>query len=373
MVDLKSQYLHLKEPIDTAIQQVLDHTGFIKGKEVTAFSSALANYTGVSYVIPCANGTDALQIALMALGLQAGDEVITPSFTYFATAEVIALLGLKPVFVDVDPHTFNIDVSQIAQAITPKTKAIIPVHLFGQSADMEAILDLADQHGIAVIEDNAQALGGTYTFSDGSTWKTGSMGTISCTSFFPSKNLGCYGDGGAICTKDEALYERIKMIANHGQKEKYHHEIIGCNSRLDTIQAAILNVKLPYLDQYCAARIAVATQYNQAFAGNEKIKTPFITAHNKHVFHQYTLQLHASIDRTKLKAALLEAGIPSMVYYPIPCHLQKAMSAFTDPRWVLPHTEQLAQSVLSLPIHTEMSTEMVAYIAEKVIALTARS
>lgn len=368
MVDLKKQYAALKTEIDTAIQQVIDDTAFIKGKQVNAFAEALAAYAGVPYVIPCANGTDALQIALMALDLQPGDEIIIPSFTYFATAEVIALLGLKPVFVEVDPQTFNIDVQAVAHAISPKTKAIIPVHLFGQAAEMETLLALADKHQIALIEDNAQALGGDYTFSDGSTQKTGSMGTISCTSFFPSKNLGCYGDGGAIFTKDKALYERLKMIANHGQREKYNHEIIGCNSRLDTLQAAILQVKLPHLDAYCSARIAAADQYDKAFAGNDKIKIPFRATGRTHVFHQYTLQLDAPIDREQLRAQLKEAGIPSMVYYPIPCHRQKAMAAHQG--LSLPVTEALAQTVLSLPIHTEMNPEMIAYITDKVNAFT---
>lgn len=362
MVDLKGQYLHIKTAVDAAIQEVIDSTAFIKGKAVTEFSDALAAYMNVPYVIPCANGTDALQIALMALDLQPGDEVITPSFTYFATAEVIALLGLKPVFVDVDPDTFNISVAAVAQAITPKTKAIVPVHLFGQSADMEALLQLAAQHQIAVIEDNAQALGGTYTFSDGTVSATGSMGTIASTSFFPSKNLGCYGDGGALFTKDKALYTRMQMIANHGQQKKYYHELIGCNSRLDTIQAAILQVKLPYLDQYCAARIAVAAQYDQAFAGNRNIQTPYRDPKAKHVYHQYTLKLAAHIDRAALQAKLKEAGIPSMIYYPVPCHVQKAMQNFVPADLHLPHSEQLARTVLSLPIHTEMNEEMIHYI-----------
>lgn len=362
MVDLKGQYLHIKTAVDAAIQEVIDRTAFIKGHAVQDFSAELAAYTGAAHVVPCANGTDALQIALMALDLQPGDEVITPSFTYFATAEVIALLGLKPVFVDVDPDTFNISVAATEQAITTRTRAIVPVHLFGQSADMEPLLQLAQRHGITVIEDNAQALGGSYTFTDGRTAHTGTMGHLASTSFFPSKNLGCYGDGGALFTNDEQLYTAMNMIANHGQQKKYHHERIGCNSRLDTIQAAILRVKLPLLDQYCAARIAVAAQYDTAFAQNPNIKTPYKASKCTHVYHQYTLQLSDHIDRAQLQARLKEAGIPTMVYYPIPCHQQEAMKPFVPAGLLLPVSEQLSRTVLSLPIHTEMNKEMIQYI-----------
>ncbi len=291
MVDLKQQYLHIKDEIDAAIAGVLDSTLFIGGPQVNDFANNLAKYLGVKHVIPCANGTDALQIAMMALDLQPGDEVITPSFTYIATTEVIALLKLKPVFVEVDPKTFCIDPEAIRKAITPKTKAIVPVHLYGQSCEMEEIMAIAKEHNLYVIEDNAQAIGSDYTFKDGTTKKTGNIGHISCTSFFPSKNLGCYGDGGAICTNDDALAEKLKMIANHGQKERYYHEIVGCNSRLDALQAAILNIKLPLLDGYIEARRKAADFYDNAFKGNDKITTPFRADYSKHVFHQYTLIL----------------------------------------------------------------------------------
>ncbi|WP_237559540.1 DegT/DnrJ/EryC1/StrS family aminotransferase [Edaphocola flava] len=366
MVDLKGQYLHIKTAVDAAIQEVIDSTAFIKGRAVQDFAGELASYTGAAHVVPCANGTDALQIALMALDLQPGDEVITPSFTYFATAEVIALLGLKPVFVDVDPDTFNISIEAVARAITARTRAIVPVHLFGQSADMESLLQLAQQHNIAIIEDNAQALGGSYTFADGRTVHTGTMGHMASTSFFPSKNLGCYGDGGALFTNDEALFTAMNMIANHGQQKKYHHERIGCNSRLDTIQAAILRVKLPQLDQYCAARIAVAEQYNTAFAENPNIKTPYKDPKVTHVYHQYTMQLAGHINRAQLQARLKEAGIPSMIYYPVPCHMQEAMKPFVPAGLQLPVSEQLSRTVLSLPIHTEMEEEMIQYISTMV-------
>lgn len=366
MVDLKGQYQHIKTAVDAAIQEVIDSTAFIKGSAVQAFAAELGAYAQVPYVVPCANGTDALQIALMALDLQPGDEVITPSFTYFATAEVIALLGLKPVFVDVDADTFNISIEAVAQAITPRTRAIVPVHLFGQSANMEPLLQLAAQHNIAVIEDNAQALGGTYTFADGRIAHTGTMGNMSSTSFFPSKNLGCYGDGGALFTSQEQLYTAMNMIANHGQQKKYYHERIGCNSRLDTLQAAILRVKLPLLDQYCAARIEVAAQYDTAFAGNAHLKTPYRDPKCMHVYHQYTLTLADHIDRAALQTQLKEAGIPSMIYYPVPCHQQAAMKPYVPAGLSLPVSERLAQRVLSLPIHTEMTEEMIQYIVSVV-------
>lgn len=366
MVDLKSQYQNIKGSIDTAIQNVIDETAFINGAAVAQFNTALSDHHKGARAFSCGNGTDALQIALMALDLNSGDEIITPAFTYFATVEVILLLGLRPVFVDVDPETFNIDVAQIAAAITPRTKAILPVHLFGQCANMEALMAVATEHDLYVVEDNAQAIGGSIVFSDGSMHQTGTIGHIGCTSFFPSKNLGCYGDGGALLTKDEQLYQRIKCIANHGQQKKYVHSIVGVNSRLDTIQAAILNVKLPLLDQYNAARIAVAQQYNEGFADNKNLITPFAAKGVYHVYHQYTLQLATHIDRDELRSALSSKGVPSMVYYPIPCHQQRALLAHYPDQRPLPVSEQLARSVISLPIHTELSQEQVNYIIEQV-------
>ena len=302
MVDLKRQYENIKPEVDAAIQSVIDSTAFINGADVQEFAKELATYLGVKHVIPCANGTDALQIALMALGLQPGDEVITPSFTFIATVEVVALLGLQPVFVDVDTDTYTMNLDSLKKAITPKTKAIIPVHLYGQCAQMEEIMQIAKEHNIPVIEDNAQAIGGDYTFVDGKNVKTGSIGNVGCTSFFPSKNLGCYGDGGAMFTNDDALAEKLKMIANHGQKIRYYHEVVGCNSRLDTMQAAILRIKLRKLDEYCDARGVVADYYDNAFANNPNIITPFRAPYNKHVFHQYTLQLK-NVDRDAVAAA----------------------------------------------------------------------
>jgi dTDP-4-amino-4,6-dideoxygalactose transaminase len=371
MVDLKQQYLNVKEEIDAAIAGVLDSSIFIGGPQVNDFAKSLANYLGVKHAIPCANGTDALQIAMMALDLQPGDEVITPSFTYIATTEVIALLKLKPVFVEVDPKTFCIDPEAIKKAITPKTKAIVPVHLYGQSCDMEKIMAIAKDHNLYVIEDNAQAIGSDYTFSDGTTKKTGNIGDISCTSFFPSKNLGCYGDGGAICTNDDALAEKIKMIANHGQKKRYYHEIVGCNSRLDAIQAAILNVKLPLLDRYIEARRKAADFYDNAFKGNEKIITPFRADYSKHVFHQYTLVLENGENpetfRDGLQAFLAVNNIPSMIYYPVPAHKQQMFSQFGGADYDLEKTDWLTHRVISLPIHTELDEEQQTYITQKVL------
>ncbi|RYD51474.1 MAG: DegT/DnrJ/EryC1/StrS family aminotransferase [Sphingobacteriales bacterium] len=366
MVDLRRQYLHIQTEVDAAIQNVIETTAFINGPDVKAFATELAGYLGAKHVIPCANGTDALQIALMALGLQPGDEVITPSFTYIATVEVVALLRLKPVFVDVTPDSFTMDIDSVRKAITPRTKAIIPVHLYGQSVDMKPLLDLAAEHDIPVIEDNAQAIGGTYTFPDGTTAKTGTMGTIGCTSFFPSKNLGCYGDGGAICTNDDALAETLQMIANHGQKVRYYHEMVGCNSRLDTIQAAVLRVKLPHLDRYNNARRAAADAYDAAFSGNAHIETPYRAPYSKHVFHQYTLKLKG-VDRDAVSAALTERGIPNMIYYPVPSHKQEMLKAFTDPDTTLPETDFLNRCVLSLPIHTELTPEEITTITTAVI------
>ena len=368
MVDLKRQYQNIKTEVDTAIQSVIDSTAFIGGPEVNGLANDLATYTGVKHVIPCANGTDALQIALMALGLQPGDEVITPSFTYMATVEVVLLLRLKPVFVDVDADTFTVSLDSLKKAITNKTKAIIPVHLYGQCANMEPLLALANEHGIPVVEDNAQAIGGFYSFSDGSTKRTGAMGTIACTSFFPSKNLGCYGDGGAIFTNDDLLADRMKMIANHGQKVRYYHEMVGCNSRLDALQAAILRIKLRHLDEYCDARRRAADYYDKAFAGNPKIVTPIRAPYAKHVFHQYTLQLNG-VDRDVLSAKLAERGIPSMIYYPVPCHKQKMVTDLVSDTWDLPVTTMLQEKVISLPMHTELTEEELKFITDNVLEL----
>jgi UDP-2-acetamido-2-deoxy-ribo-hexuluronate aminotransferase len=366
MVDLQSQYKKIKTEIDSAIIDVIEQASFINGPEVSEFRSDLEKYLNVKHVIPCANGTDALQIALMALGLKPGDEVITPSFTYIATTEVIALLHLVPVFVDVLPDSFCIDPSKIEEAITPKTKAIVPVHLYGQCADMDAILAIAKKHQLAVIEDTAQAIGATYTHKDGSVSKAGTMGDIGCTSFFPSKNLGCYGDGGAMYTNDAHLAASLKMIANHGQVIKYNHEVVGCNSRLDTIQAAILKIKLKDLDNYCAARQKVAAYYDKAFASVKQIRIPARNPKSSHVFHQYTVKLNG-VDRTALVDYLSENGIPSMVYYPIPAHKQGMFKTFGKENQDLPVTNLLTSQVLSFPIHTEMEEEQLVYITKHII------
>jgi UDP-2-acetamido-2-deoxy-ribo-hexuluronate aminotransferase len=368
MVDLKRQYQNIKTEIDEAILNVVGSTAFINGPEVKHFATELAAYLGVKHVIPCANGTDALQIALMALGLQPGDEVITPSFTYIATVEVVALLRLKPVFVDVDADTFTMNIDSVRKAITEKTKAIIPVHLYGQCVQMEALMQLAKEKNIPIIEDNAQAIGGDYTFSDGTKKKTGSMGIVGCTSFFPSKNLGCYGDGGAMFTNDDELAEKLAMIANHGQKVRYYHEMVGCNSRLDSIQAAVLRIKLRKLDTYCAARRAAADYYDQAFKNNPNIITPFRAPYNTHVFHQYTLQVK-NADRDKVQELLAEKGIPSMIYYPVPSHKQEMLRAFGGNDYDLPVTDFLNHCVISLPIHTELKPEELQYISENVNAI----
>lgn len=359
MVDLQGQYLRIKPEIDAAIQQVLTSTAFIQGPQVNTFAAALATYTGSAHVIPCANGTDALQIAMMALGFKPGDEVILPVHTYVATAEVIALLGLTPVFVDVDADTFNMDVQQLVQKITPRTVAIVPVHLYGQCADMSAILDVAKKHRLHVIEDTAQALGAQYTFPDGTVKQAGTMGTIGTTSFFPSKNLGCYGDGGAIFTQDATLAKQIKMIANHGQQVKYHHDVIGVNSRLDTLQAAILEVKLKYLDDYAARRQAVADRYDQQLSGIKGVQTPVRASYSTHVFHQYTLKV---TRRDELKVYLEQHGVPTMIYYPVPLHFQKAYALPQFGRGSFPTTEALSDVVISLPIHTEMDPQEQDYI-----------
>ena len=367
MVDLSAQYQKIKPAIDDAIAEVINTTAFINGPAVGHFAQELGAYLGAAHVIPCANGTDALQIALMALGLQPGDEVITPSFTYIATTEVIALLGLTPVFVEVDPQTFCIDVSAIEAAITPRTKAIVPVHLYGQAADLNAIMALAHKHNLFVVEDNAQAIGSDYHLTNGSVQKTGTIGHIGCTSFFPSKNLGCYGDGGALYTQDAELAKKIKMIANHGQEQKYVHDVVGCNSRLDTIQAAVLRIKLRQLDNYIDARRAVAAAYDAAFAQIPGVEIPFRAPDSKHVFHQYTLKLSGR-SRDALQAHLQAAGIPSMIYYPIPAHRQKMFAAFDLQDLHLPLTEQLCGQVISLPIHTEMDEQQLQYIIDNVIA-----
>ncbi|MBR5393878.1 MAG: DegT/DnrJ/EryC1/StrS family aminotransferase [Bacteroidaceae bacterium] len=370
MVDLKGQYLKIKDEVDAGIQNVIDNTAFINGPIVKEFAEHLSQYMGGCFVTPCANGTDALQIALMALELKPGDEVIVPAFTYVASAEVIGLLGLTPVMVDVDYETFNVSVDNIKKALSPKTKAIIPVHLFGQSCDMEPILAFAKVHNLFVIEDNAQAIGAEYTFSDGHKAKTGTMGTIGCTSFFPSKNLGCYGDGGAIFTKDEKLAERIHMIANHGQRVKYHHSVIGCNSRLDSIQAAILDVKLKHLDEYGKARYEAASYYTtklKKFDPEEKFFiTPKELEKSTHVYHQYTLKIKNN-KRDDLKAFLAEQGIPSMIYYPLPLQEQEAFKPITRAAEALEKSKECAYSVLSLPIHTEMTKDVQDIIIKTVI------
>ncbi len=368
MVDLKGQYQKIKSEIDTGIQQVIDSTAFINGPAVKDFQKALEDYLQVKHVIPCANGTDALQIAMMALGLKPGDEVITASFTYVATAEVIALLGLTPVLVDVNPNTFDIDIDAIEKNIGPKTKAIVPVHLFGQCADMEKIMALANKHHLYVIEDVAQAMGADYTFSNGKKTKAGTIAHIGCTSFFPSKNLGAYGDGGAMYTNDDDLAKKLRMIAHHGQSIQYHHDVVGVNSRLDTIQAVILNAKLKHLDEYAAARNAVANCYDKAFANHPKIKTPVRAKNSNHVFHQYTMQMQ-DVDRTKLREQLAEKGIPSMIYYPIPLHMQKAFASDRYKQGDFPVTEKLCASVLSLPMHTELDEETLQYITETFLQL----
>lgn len=366
MVDTHSQYLAIKKEVDAAIHEVLDSAAYINGKAVQEFTRDLGAYLGVKHTIPCANGTDALQIAMMALGLQPGDEVITPSFTYIATTEVVALLKLTPVFVEVDPKTFCIDPAAVRKSITPRTKAIVPVHLYGHAAPMEEIMAIAKEFGLYVIEDNAQAIGCDYTFSNGTKKKTGTIGTIGATSFYPSKNLGAYGDGGAIFTNDDALAHQLKMIANHGQQKRYYHEVVGCNSRLDSIQAAVLNIKLKKLDAYNAARQAVAAFYNKAFADHSAITTPFVAPYSTHVYHQYTLQLHG-VDRDGLVAYLAEHKIPSMIYYPVPGHRQDMFASFGQKEISMPVTDELTNSVISLPVHTEMDEEQLHYITTHVL------
>ena len=368
MVDLQTQYQRIKAEIDTGIQEVLDSAAFIRGPKVAAFQEHLEAYTGAKHIIPVGNGTDALQIALMGLGLQPGDEVITPTFTFIATAEVVALLGLTPVVVDVDWDTMNMDIDSVRRAITPRTKAIVPVHLFGQCADMQAIMDLAREKHIYVVEDACQAIGARFTFANGETKQAGTIGDVGCTSFFPSKNLGCYGDGGAIFTNDDALAERMRAIANHGSRVRYHHDEVGVNSRLDSIQAAILDAKLPHLDEYIAARQKAAAYYDKAFANCEQLLIPGRQAHSTHVFHQYTLRV-VGADRDALRESLAQAGIPAMIYYPVPLHRQQA---YRDPRYQegdFPIAERLAACVLSLPMHTELDEEQLSYITSNVLQL----
>lgn len=365
MVDLITQYQSIKNEVDSAILNVIEKAQFINGPEVVGFQKEMEDYMKVKHVIPCANGTDALQIALMALGLKPGDEVITASFTYVATTEVIALLGLKPVFIEVNKDTFCIDASKIEAAITPKTKAIVPVHLYGQAAEMDEIMRIAKKHSLFVIEDNAQATGCEFTHENGDISKTGTIGTIGCTSFFPSKNLGCFGDGGAIFTNDDELALKMRMIANHGQSKRYYHDVVGCNSRLDSLQAAVLRIKLRKLDVYNNKRRDVADYYDTFFAKYEGIKTPVRSKNSRHIFHQYTLTLEG-IDRDKLNAFLAEKNIPSMIYYPVPAHRQKMFSAFGSETTNLPITDWLTERVISLPIHTEMDTEQLEVICNAV-------
>lgn len=362
MVDLLAQYKKIKPEITAGIEETIQQTAFINGPAVKSFQEELADYMDVKEVIPCANGTDALQIAMMALNLQPGDEVITANFTFIATVEVISLLKLRPVLVDVDPKTFNLQPEAIKRAITPRTKAIVPVHLFGQPADMEEIMQIAADHQLYVIEDNAQAIGAKLTFSDGVVKKAGTIGDIGTTSFFPSKNLGCFGDGGAIFTQNTALGEKIRMIVNHGSKKKYYHEEVGVNSRLDTLQAAILRAKLPHLDAYNQSRLSAAEYYDQLLANYPDIDTPFRAENRTHVFHQYTIRIKNG-KRDNIRTLLAEAGIPSMIYYPVPVSRQKAFAAEQYRPEDFPVTEQLCNEVLSLPMHTELSTKQQDYIA----------
>lgn len=366
MVDLRGQYLRHRKEIDSAIKEVIDNTAFINGSHVEAFSENLKTYLRVSHVVPCANGTDALQVALMALGLKAGDEVIVPSFTFIASAEVIGLLGLRPVLVDVDYDSFNVTAKNIEQAITVNTRAIIPVHLFGQAAPMEEIMALAKKYDLWVVEDNAQALGAEYVFDSGKRQFLGTIGHIGCTSFFPSKNLGCYGDGGALFTNDEALAKRIKMICNHGSSVKYHHEVLGVNSRLDTLQAAILNVKLQHLSTYNKLRYEAAQRYSYSFRDISELITPKEFSYSTHVYHQYTLKVQGE-KRDELKEYLSSCGIPSMVYYPIPLHRQQAFLQIAHQSGDMVQSERLCKEVLSLPMHTELDLSKIAFIISKIL------
>ena len=366
MVDLKNQYLKIQDQINTGIQEVIESTSFIKGGKVTEFQKHLEKYLNVKHVIPVANGTDALQIALMALGLKPGDEVITPTFTFIATAEVVALLGLTPVVVDVDFDTFNISIDSLKKAITPKTKAIVPVHLFGQNADMEEIMKIAEDNNLFVVEDACQSIGSDYTFSDGRKVKSGCMGDIGCTSFFPSKNLGCFGDGGAIFTNNDELAEKMRAVANHGMVVRYYHDFVGVNSRLDSIQAAVLDVKLNFLDKYAANRQTAAAFYDKAFGDCKKLIIPTRSGKSTHVFHQYTLKL-VDVDRAALIKHLADKGIPAMIYYPVPLHLQKA---YIDSRYQsgdFPVAEKLCECLFTLPMHTELTKDQLEFITKNVL------
>ena len=365
MVDLGSQYQHIKKDVDQALMDVVSSAQFINGPDVKSFQTELANYLGVKHVITCANGTDALQIAMMGLGLKPGDEVITPSYTYIATTEVIGLLGLKPVFVDCESDTFNISPAAIKNAITKRTKAIVPVHLYGQSCDMQQIMQIAQENNLFVIEDNAQAIGCDYTMN-GKTLKTGTIGDVGCTSFFPSKNLGCFGDGGALFTNNDTLAEQLRMIANHGQSKRYYHDRVGCNSRLDTLQAAVLRIKLRELDNYIFRRNKAAEFYDQAFSSYKELTVPKRAKNSNHVFHQYTLQLSDNIDRDELVSFLSQKNIPAMVYYPVPAHKQKMFSTLEIACGNLENTNWLTSRVISLPMHTELSLEQQEYIVETI-------
>ncbi|MCD4773050.1 MAG: DegT/DnrJ/EryC1/StrS family aminotransferase [Bacteroidales bacterium] len=366
MVDLKGQYEKIKDEVNVAINEVIETTSFINGPAVKEFQDNLEKYLGVKHVIPCGNGTDALQVAMMALGLKPGDEVITTSFTFIATAEVIALLGLIPVLVDVEPDTFNIDPEAIKKAITPKTKAIVPVHLFGQCANMDEIMKIAKENNLFVIEDACQAIGADYFFDDNSKKKAGTIGHVGCTSFFPSKNLGAYGDGGAIFTNDDELAKQLRSVVNHGMTVRYYHDYIGVNSRLDSIQAAILNIKLKHLDEYAEARNKAANFYNAAFANNPKLITPFKFKKSTHVFHQYTL-VTKDLDRKALQEFLNEKGVPAMIYYPVPLHMQKAYQDSRYKKGDFPITEDLSERVISLPMHTELDNEQLQFITDSVL------
>ncbi len=365
MVDLKKQYLKIKDQVDSSIKEVIESTAFINGDAVKNFSENLRNYLNAKYVITCGNGTDALQIAVMSLNLSPGDEIIVPAFTYVATAEVVALLNLKPVMIDVDYRTFNIDVNKIEQAICEKTKAIVPVHLFGQAANMEEINKIAAKNNLVVIEDNAQAIGADYTFSDGKTKKTGLLGDIGCTSFFPSKNLGCFGDGGAVFTNNDDLGRKMKMIANHGQNKKYHHKLIGINSRLDSIQAAVLDVKLKYLDQYNDLRFNAAKKYSERLKDIEQIKIPYLSEFSNHVFHQYTIIVENN-KRNDLKKYLNKKGIAANIYYPLPLNEQLAFKNIAKVKGSIDNTYQLCKKVLSLPMHTELTEKNIDFICSSI-------
>jgi dTDP-4-amino-4,6-dideoxygalactose transaminase len=366
MVDLSGQYEKIKSKVDDAIHRVLDSAAFIKGPEVKTFENALSSYLGAERVITCANGTDALQIAMMALGLQPGDEVITTPFTFVATVEVVKLLGLKPVFADIEPGSFNIDISKVEEKITKRTKAIVPVHLFGQCSNMEALKNLAEKHGLFIIEDAAQSLGSNYIFANGSRKMSGTIGEIGCTSFFPSKNLGTYGDGGALFTNDSKLADKLQAIVNHGMVQRYHYDFVGVNSRLDTLHAAILNVKLQHLDEYNLARQQAAEFYDNALGELQGIKIPVRLKYSEHIFHQYTIRVENG-KREALKAHLEKSSVPAMIYYPLSLHLQKAYSDLGYKKGDFPITEKACLEVLSLPMHTELDADQLHFITERVI------